>query len=310
MGGNVRNCVVPCVLGGRVGAHTMPNGKATGGIIVLPRAQADHAQHPPHLAHMQLATCQCTVSISLSSPSLPASSPRVVRLGRDTLCIAQFTLSFAPGLGLGGHGGLGTVGAHSGPRGANGSLSPRRGHAAEGECVCCGEALRSMGQPIDWCRWPGTMLPILPSSVPPASIPAAACCPAASLASSLKPRSWPPPSPSAACPTWHAYSWTRTTQRSPQPPPCDPTTHSRRRRCGRRCPCGGGGGGAAVIMWRAVTVGLGSGGAASAATSTSASPPLPGRDVPLAFSRHPYTLRTEAGEGRVGQRRRGLGPYS
>ncbi|GLI58486.1 hypothetical protein VaNZ11_000217 [Volvox africanus] len=40
------------------------------------------------------------------------------------------------------------------------------------------------------------------------------------------------------------------------------------------------------------TGGGGSGGAAaSTATSTSASPPSPGRDVPLAYSRHPYTLR-------------------
>jgi hypothetical protein len=56
----------------------------------------------------------------------------------------------------------------------------------------------------------------------------------------------------------------------------------------RRMPTAGTGTGAA-------TAGGSGGAAASAATSTSASPPSPGRDVPLAYSRHPYTLRTVTG---------------
>ncbi|KAG2485409.1 hypothetical protein HYH03_015895 [Edaphochlamys debaryana] len=78
---------------------------------------------------------------------------------------------------------------------------------------------------------------------------------------------------------------------------------------------GPGGGGAssgpAVAMMRRMTPGAaGSGGAAaSAATSTSASPPSPGRDVPLAYSRHPYTLRTVPGAGAAASSLGGLSDY-
>ncbi|GLC71947.1 hypothetical protein PLESTF_001187700 [Pleodorina starrii] len=56
---------------------------------------------------------------------------------------------------------------------------------------------------------------------------------------------------------------------------------------------GGASSGPPAAMMRRMPAAGGSGGAAaSAATSTSASPPSPGRDVALAYSRHPYTLRT------------------
>ena len=64
-------------------------------------------------------------------------APKVARLGRDVLRIAQYELSFAA---AGGGGGAGGGGAY----GANGSLSPRRGESGVGELGAAAAAGRAV----------------------------------------------------------------------------------------------------------------------------------------------------------------------
>ncbi|PNH07533.1 Regulatory-associated protein of TOR 1 [Tetrabaena socialis] len=162
-------------------------------------------------------------------------APKVARLGRDVLRIAQYELSFAAAAG-GGYGG------------ANGSLSPRRNETAVG-----------------------------------------------SFAAKLKPKSWRSSFTIAGLPNLPRHAG------DPQDPHHAGSASSSYNAStsvpGAAATVGASSGPAAAMMRRMPTAGVGVGGgvaAASAATSTSASPPSPGRDVPLAYSRHPYTLRTVA----------------
>ncbi|KAG2485410.1 hypothetical protein HYH03_015896 [Edaphochlamys debaryana] len=237
--------------GGAAGVQRVPSappGAAAGG------AGADAGAAPAGGAAggSQQAVLYGRIAEAITALALDPA-PKVARLGRDVLRIAQFELSFAAAPGAGAYA-------------ANGSLSPRRGDAA------------------------------------------------GSFAAKLKPRSWRSSFTIAGLPNLSRISAdphdphnTASASSSYNPSTSVPGAGA----------VGPGGGGAssgpAVAMMRRMTPGAaGSGGAAaSAATSTSASPPSPGRDVPLAYSRHPYTLRTvpDAGAGAAASPLGGLSDY-
>ncbi|GFR43035.1 hypothetical protein Agub_g4039, partial [Astrephomene gubernaculifera] len=171
-------------------------------------------------------------------------APKVARLGRDVLRIAQYELSFASAASAPGSG--------FGP--PNGSLSPRRGDSS------------AVG----------------------------------SFAAKLKPRSWRAGFTIGGLPNLSRISAEpHDSHHAPSASSSyNPSTSVPGGGVAGTAAGGGASSGPAAAMMRRMTpaggpAGGGSGGvAASAATSTSASPPSPGRDVTLAYSRHPYTLRT------------------
>ncbi|KAG2445405.1 hypothetical protein HXX76_000027 [Chlamydomonas incerta] len=243
--------------GGEASATGWQPGGAAAGTAAGAAAAAD-----PAVAQQQVLYGKIAEAITMLALD-PA--PKVARLGRDVLRIAQYELSFAS-LAPGGGGGAGGGGG-GGPFGANGSVSPRRGESGVG-----------------------------------------------AFAAKLKPRSWRSSFTIAGLPNLSRISTD----------PHDPGAASASSSYNPSTSVPGGGGAAgggpssgppASMMRRmpgaaAVAAAAAGGAAASGATSTSASPPSPGRDVPMAYSRHPYTLRTVAdGGGAAGTSVGGLSDY-